>query len=206
MSKLTKYEALQKQLIELENDPALIELLSKRDDLIAIINNLGLSEEDAAHALLPENEANGEKLVYLDGLLRMPIKVEKKLNMHSNLLSIRDEVDRRIARLEEDPVIKSRSILLEKVLKLGVTPADAAELLLPGLSAGNGEKPIASKSSDIKGTKASSVRYWRNPHTQQVVSARTTNKKEIQEWKAEFGNGIVTDWEISEAEAKQYSK
>lgn len=206
MSKLTKYEALQKELAELENDPALTELLSKRDDLIAITNRLGLSDVDAAHALLPENDANGEKLVYLDGLLRMPIKVEKKLNMHSNLLSIRDEVDRRIARLEEDPVIMSRSILLDEVQKLGVTPADAAELLVPGLSAGQSQKPAASKSSESMGTKSSQMRYWRNPYTQQIVSARTANKKEIQMWKTEKGEGIIKDWEISEAEAMKALK
>lgn len=180
---------LREELEALQSDPAMQELLSKKDALRSTIEELGLTEADAAALLVPESVTNkAAPLVYLAGRRRIPSSPVKKRLLQSNLMAVRTEVDHLLGRLDKDPEIQKRSSLIAAIQNLSISHTDAAELLAPGImqdaQKGTSSKPQGSRRS----------RTWRNPHTEETVSAKSTNNKQLKAWVEEHGKGILTSW------------
>lgn len=211
-AKILRFQALQEELRKLEEDPDLKEKLSKVDHLREITSRYGLTDEEAVMMLAPEVVTAGVSTgISFSGINRMPTRTDKKLKARQELLMLRDQIDRQIAKLEDDETVKSRSLLIKDVESLGFSPLHAAELLSPMLFASETRgKKVATKSytdSPVKPAKPKRpLRYWQNPHTGQIIEGRSMGSSTMQRWIYEYGREVVNDWEISAEEAEDKKK
>lgn len=190
--------ALKKELASLEDDPAVQNLISKGASLRETVSDLGLSDREAAEVLAPQSLANPEKpLISLAGRARIPNSAGKKMLMQDDLLAVRGEIDRLLERLEGDPAIQQRIALIEAIEKLGIHQMDAAEFLSPGTF----RRISTGGATQAKTRRGHRVRFWKNPHTGEVVKARATSNGTLRRWAEEHGKTILTDWIIPREEA-----
>lgn len=192
--------ALKKELASLEDDPAVQNLMSQGVSLRETVSELGLSDREAAEILAPQSLAKPEKpLISLSGRTRIPNSAGKKMLMQDDLLAVRGEIDRLLERLEGDPAIQQRIVLVEAIEKLGIRQMDAAEFLSPGTFRRISEG-VATQAKSRRGHR---VRFWKNPHTGEVIKARSTSNGTLRRWAVEHGEAILTEWIIPREEAPQ---
>lgn len=185
---------LEAELAALKNDPRMQELLAKKEQLVRKVSDLGFSEAEAAALLAPEQASSSAPLVQLTGISRIPGSPVKKRLLQSNLIAVRSEIDHLLERLEKDSAIQQRAHLISATQELGLTMAEGAELLSPGIMSHQPEK---------KARRVRRDRTWKNPHTGETVKARSTNNKTLRAWSAEHGNAILNDWLINVGEKTQ---
>lgn len=190
---------LKEEISSLESDPKVKSLLEKGTKLESIVSELDITEQTAAEMLVPQAVSRSSGPIFsLEGKRRIPINVGKKMLMQSNLLSIRSEIDELLAKLERDDEVVKRSLLLEALDELGISYMDAAELLSPGI--------IQSASKGLEGAKPNkrATRFWKNPHTEEFVKARSTANNKLRQWAYEHGKHILKDWLVDPEDAPKH--
>ena len=164
-----------------------------------VIDELGLSPNNAAEMLVPQAVTDASQpRIALSGKTRIPISPGKKMLMQNDLLAVRSQVDELLGKLEKDPDIQKRARITETLSDLGISYMDAAELLYPGIHerASRAQTP-ATRSGQRQ------VKYWKNPHSGEVVKARSNANGQLRSWVTEHGEQILKDWRITEEEAPE---
>lgn len=194
-NRIVRLRELQKELEELEKDPGIQNLMGKNEELQKVVSDLDLTNSEAAEMIMPRSVANPEgPMVELSGRTRMPNSPGKKMLLQDDLKAVRDEVDRLLARLEDDSAVQIRTLLLEEISKMGVSPVDAAEFLAPGTY----ERSM--KASAVKQKPSGRrVRTWENPYTGERVEAKATSNKRLRAWVSEHGEDILEQWLVDGA-------
>ena len=202
--KLMRLQALYIELKELEEDPVVQEHRAKIEKLKDICKQHELTPGGAFSLLAPH--INGPKSsIKIPDYRRLPHRIESKLVLHRDLRLLKLKAERLLDRLEEDVDVKKRVAFMEDVSELDLTADYAAQLLDPqrytnGIARAESVRAGKGKRSQ-KATTARAKRYWRNPHTGEIVSGYSTSIMRIQRWKDEHGDKVVEGWEITEDEA-----
>lgn len=184
---------LERELDSLKKAPETQKILVKKDALLSRLEELELTPQEATEMLLPQaaGPATGP-LLELVGRRRIPVSARNKLLLHSNLLDIRNVIEDLLKKLEQNPEVQKRLALMAASQELGLTHETAAELLTPGvLKAG-----ISQDASPASRTKRR-ARYWKNPHTEEIVKARSTTNGTLKRWANEHGESILENWLIA---------
>lgn len=94
--------------------------------------------------------------------------------------------------------LEFKDALTRLMTEYGKVSRDVCEMLDPTYTTGTKGGKKATSSND--GRKKRTLKVYKNPHTGEVVETRGGNQKQIQEWKAEFGNEEVVSWVVEERE------
>ncbi|MDN3560871.1 histone-like nucleoid-structuring protein, MvaT/MvaU family [Vreelandella neptunia] len=93
--------------------------------------------------------------------------------------------------------LEFKDALTKLMTEYGKVSREVCEMLDPNYEAPGAGKKAA---SNTDGRKKRTLKVYKNPHTGEVVETRGGNQKQIQEWKAEFGNEEVVGWVVEERE------
>lgn len=201
--KITDYEALRRQLNEMQEDPELTKELKALEGLENKATELGYSREQAARLLHPIrfHGATSDKEPILN-IKRRPKDFERQLMLYEDLKVARAQIDVMMTRISGEPGFEHRRQLADIAHDHDFTPAQASQILHPDLKPSVGRSAPAHRTNNGN-TARRRMRYWKNPHDGEVARGRNVNIRQLNQWKAQYGQQIVTDWEISAEEADQ---
>jgi hypothetical protein len=198
-TKLAEYNSLRASISKLENDPELQAQIDCTNSILKVAKDLSISPDGAFRLLAPNLEVNSSPLT-VKGLTRLPLREDKKLALHSDLIELQKKVKVFLEKLEEDPIMVKRQQLIAEAEAHQLTPIEAAALIDPERYERAVAHPkVKDKKTSTKGQRP--MRYWQNPNTGQIVSGRSANQDQIQRWALEHGRAIIEDWLISEKKA-----
>lgn len=198
--KLAKLQMLQKQVAEMEHDPDVRKEMERQALLKESGGALDMSSDEMADILMPR--LAGEKpILSVRGLNSVPTQDSRKCMLHFELLHLAGRIQERLEELSTDPVIEHRTLLLSELDDMGLTPMQAASLLAPVRAQRLfGAKKKRGPEVTDKPKRRRVTRYWKNPHTGEMIAARSTGRMDLKRWSKEYGSHILEDWQITEEE------
>lgn len=114
------------------------------------------------------------------------------ITQHEQLKREQERITRELEQLEQDEAYKKavefKQDIKDVLAKHGKTHDELLQLF------GHAAPKNTRKTPRQKGSKSQPLKRYTNPHTEDVVEARSLRKPKLQKWKEEYGEAEVKSW------------